>query len=411
MTQLKNIIGEFYHDVKNQKLRTFLTIFGIMWGTVAIVVLLAFGMGFKTQMSKSIHGIGNGVAMVFPGRTTKAFEGFGTGREIHIRERDVLMLGNEIKGIAMISPEYNQWQIPVRVGQNILNPNITGIHPNYTYIRNIIPQNGSRFINDLDMAQRRRVVFIGNKVKDYLFADRDAIGELIYLGQTPFTVIGVLTPKEQNSSYNSRDEDRVFIPATTFRAIYGHTYISNFVYKVADPRQAVQVRDQIREKFSQIYKFDPKDTDALGIWDTNEFDKFLTYFFLAFNIFLGLIGSFTLAVGGIGVANIMYIVVQERTREIGIKRSLGARQSTIMFQFFVETALIVGVGAVAGFLISLGILELLQFMPDNPFVGKPVFTPEVGVATGGVLALIGLISGLLPARRAARFKIVDCLRA
>ena len=166
----------------------------------------------------------------------------------------------------------------------------------------------------------------------------------------------------------------------------------------------------MREVLAKKYKFDPADKDAVWIWDTTEFDKFLFYFFLAFNIFMGIIGSFTLGVAGIGVANIMFIVVQERVREIGIKRAVGAKKTTIMSQFFMETFFIVAFGSSIGFLIALGIVQLLQFIPIKEFVGTPKISWEVVVTTITVLSAIGLSAGMMPAKKAANLDVVECLR-
>lgn len=411
MNHFVSTIKEFLQDIRAQKLRTFLTIFGIVWGTVAIIVLLAFGFGFKRQLAINMHGVGEGIVIMFPGTTTKAFEGFGTGRHIRLIEDDARLLKREIRGIKAISPEYSRWNTPVRVDKNIVNPNITGIYPIYGQIRNIIPEQSGRFINDMDLKYRRRVTVIGDAVKEYLFGETDAIGKIVMVGDTPFTVVGVMQKKTQNSSYNSRDKDRVFIPASTFASVFGEIYINNIIYQHADPRQAEAVNDQVRAVLGKRYIFDPADKDAIWLWDTSMFDKFIFYFFLAFNIFMGVIGSFTLAVGGIGVANIMYIVVQERVREIGIKRAVGATRLNIMFQFFMETFFIMALGAVIGFTIAFGIIEALQFIPIKEFVGTPELSPQVAAATIAVLTLIGLAAGLMPARRAANLNVVDCLRA
>jgi putative ABC transport system permease protein len=167
----------------------------------------------------------------------------------------------------------------------------------------------------------------------------------------------------------------------------------------------------VREVLGKRYKFDPTDRDAVWIWDTSEFDKFAYYFFLAFNIFMGLIGSFTLAVGGIGVANIMYIVVQERVKEIGIRRAVGARRSNILVQFFSETMFIIGLGSSIGFVIAVLITQAMQFIPIKEFVGTPEISVQVALATMVVLAIIGFAAGIMPARRAATLNIVDCLRS
>jgi putative ABC transport system permease protein len=411
MNHLRTIISEFILDLRAQKLRVFLTVFGITWGTVAIIVLIAFGVGFKTQLTINMHGIGESISIMFPGKTTKAFEGFGPGRRISFLEEDARLIASQVSDVAAISPEYIRRRVPVHVGVNILNPAITGIYPIYGDMRNIIPEPGGRFIDDLDLKERRRVVIVGDKVKEFLFGETHAVGKLIYVGAVPFTVIGVMQKKTQNSSYNSRDQDRIFIPASTFSSVFGEIHLSNIIFQPKDPTRAEEVDTEVREVLGKRYRFDATDKDAVWIWDTNAFDKFLFYFFLAFNIFMGLIGSFTLAVGGIGVANIMYIVVQERIKEIGIKRAVGAKRSNILFQFFMETFFIIAIGSLIGFAISYGIIQLMKLMPIQEFVGTPVLSLEVAVATIFVLSVIGFTAGLMPARRAANLDVVDCLRA
>jgi putative ABC transport system permease protein len=410
MDHFLTIFSEFISDLRAQKLRAFLTTFGLIWGTVAIVVLIAFGVGFKKQLSANMHGIGDQIAIMWPGKTTKAFEGYGTGRYLSFVEDDANLLSARIRDLAAVSPEYTR-RTPVRVGQNILNPGVTGIYPIYGEMRNVIPQMGGRFINDLDMQQRRRVAVLGDKVKEFLFAENDAIGKLVYVGDTPFTVIGVMQKKTQPSSYNMRDQDRIFIPASTYSSVFGQIHLTNIIYKAVDLASTDEVNRQVREVLGQRYKFDPADKDAVWIWDTSEFDKFMFYFFLGFNIFMGLIGSFTLGVAGVGVANIMFVVVQERVREIGVKRAAGAKKSNILFQFFMETGFIIAIGSSIGFVIAYGIIQLLQFIPIKDFVGTPEMSMGVVVATVFVLSVIGLAAGLMPARRAANLNVVDCLRA
>lgn len=410
MNYLATIVSEFLSDMRSQKLRVFMTVFGITWGTVAIIVLVAFGVGFKKQLAVSMHGIGEHIAIMFPGRTTKAFEGFGIGRGISFVEEDTKMLASQINNISAISPEYSKYGIPARVGENIMNPTITGVYPIYSDMRNVIPEQGGRFINELDMRDRKRVVILGDEVKRILFGTGDAVGKLVYVGQTPFTVIGVMQKKIQNSSYNSRDQDRIFIPASTYASVFGEVYLSNIIFQIKDPSLSEETTKDVRTVLSKKYKFDPSDQDAVWIWDTNEFDKFIFYFFLAFNIFMGLIGSFTLGVGGIGVANIMYIVVQERIREIGIKRAVGAKRSNILFQFFMETLFIIAIGSLFGFSIAYGIIQGLQFVPIKDFVGTPVLSFEVAIATVSILAVVGFAAGLMPARRAANLDVIECLR-
>lgn len=409
MDKFLTIVREFCSDLKAQKLRAFLTMFGIVWGTVAIIVLIAFGVGFKQQMSVNMHGIGESIAIMFPGRTTKAYQGFGTGRPMSFVEEDTKLLASQISNIAAISPEYSR-RTTARVGENILNPLVAGVYPIYGEMRNILPQEGGRFINALDIEQRKRVAIIGDKVKEFLFGETEAVGNIVYIGQVPFTVVGVMQKKTQNSSYNARDQDRIFIPASTYSSVFGAVRLSNIIYQVKDPSRGEQTVEEVRSVLGRRYKFDPTDKNAVWIWDTTQFDKFIFYFFLGFNIFMGLIGSFTLGVAGVGVANIMYIVVQERIKEIGVKRAVGAKKSNILFQFFLETFFIIFLGSSVGFLIALGIIEVLQFIPIKQFVGAPVLSIEVVIVTVSLLSLIGLAAGLMPARKAANLDVVECLR-
>jgi putative ABC transport system permease protein len=326
-------------------------------------------------------------------------------------EDDARLIASQVPGVGRISPEYAAGDAQVRLGQNITNTLVSGVYPVYADMRSIIPEQGGRFIDDIDMQDRKRVALIGDEVRRLLFGEGEAVGKLIYVDQVPFLVVGVMQKKTQSSSYNRRDQDRVFIPASTFASVFGAFHVNNIIYTPKDPRESEQVQDQVRNILGKRYRFDPADKNAVWIWDTAGMEKFIFYFFLAFNLFMGLIGSFTLGVGGIGVANIMYIVVQERVREIGVRRAVGARRRTIMAQFFTETFFIIAIGSSIGFLIAWGLTAVMKYIPIKDFVGTPEISAEVTLATVFVLAAIGLAAGLFPARRAANLNVVECLRA
>jgi putative ABC transport system permease protein len=405
-----DLLRQFRGDLRNQRLRTALTVLGITWGTVAVVVLLAFGTGLSTQMQENARGIGDGIVIMSGGRTTRSFEGFPEGRPIRLTETDVEILRREIPTITEISPEYG---MALRTTHETAsaNPYVTGIIPEYAGMRNILMREGGRFINELDIDQRRRVAVLGNGLDSLLFKGDDSIGRDVYIAGMPFTVIGVIQPKTQNSSYQARDTDRVFIPASTHRALFGQQFVRHVVYRTADPDQTKAAEAQVYQVLGRRHKFAADDRPALNIWDTNEMMQMFKYLFLGFNIFLGVVGSFTLTVGGIGVANIMYIVVRERTMEIGIKRSIGARRRDIMVQFIAETFLIVGLGAVLGFLVSAALVALGGMLPLQDEIGRPTVSPAVAAATIALLSAIAFLAGLFPARKAANMDPVECLRS
>src|SRR6056297_1220331 len=406
---LFNHITELFRNLNQQRLRSFLTIFGIMWGTATLILLLAFGMGFRDQTVLNMRGMGDQLAIMFPGQTTKAFEGYGIGRPIRFKEADAELLDNQIPDIDVATPECMR-SLQVSYGQKRRNSSIGGVHPVYQDLRNVFEQPGGRWLNKRDMEERRRVIFLGNNLALNLFEDEDPVGKTVLVRDTPVTVIGVLQEKVQNSSYNQRDEDRAFITASTFSMMMGTDQINNILYTPVNPELSLSIQDQVYEVMGRKHRFDPADRDAIGLWDTNEFWSFINVMFLGINGFLGLIGFFTLAVGGIGVANIMFVVVQERMKEIGIRRSVGAKRHHIMGQFFVETFMIIGMGAAAGYGIGWLLVQATQNIPIKEFVGAPYFSPEVGLIAFAVLGFVGFAAGLLPAWRASRLDIVECLR-
>lgn len=404
-----SLISDLYRNLSSQKLRSFLTIFGIMWGTATLILLLAFGIGFRDQTVLNMRGMGDQLAIIFNGQTTIAHQGYGIGRPIRMREADAQLLKNQIPDMEVVTPEYMR-TYQVSYGERRRNSNIGGVYPVYSSIRNVFEQEGGRWLNEMDIGERRRVIFLGNRLAENLFGDEDPVGKQVMVRQTPFTVIGVMQDKIQNSSYSQRDYDRAFIPATTMSAMLGTDYISAMLYTPSDPALAVSIIEQVYEVMARKHRFDPSDRDAIGIWDTNEFWAFINLLFYGINGFLALIGFFTLAVGGIGVANIMFVVVQERMKEIGIRRSAGAKRYHIMTQFFLETFMIVGIGAAAGYATGWLLIRVTQNLPIQEFVGSPHFSPEVGLVAFVVLSIVGFAAGLLPAWRASRLDVVECLR-
>jgi putative ABC transport system permease protein len=276
-------------------------------------------------------------------------------------------------------------------------------------MRNIVPAQGGRYVNELDMDRRRRVVFLGDKLKQDLFGDDEAVGKTVMLDNVPFLVIGVLEKKAQDSSYSGRDEGKAFVPETTFRGLFSEQYYENFIFQAHRAEQVPEVTRRVYEVLARRHKFDPADKEAIGMWDTTEGEKFFRTFFLTFRLFLGIIGSFTLIVGGIGVSNIMYVVVEERTREIGIKLAVGAKPGFIQRQFLAETLSLTAAGGLLGFLITLGVIAVFPAQLVE-YVGRPEASPLVILTTSALLGAIGMVAGYFPARRASLLDPVVALK-
>ncbi|MGQ9560945.1 MAG: ABC transporter permease [Candidatus Oleimicrobiaceae bacterium] len=409
--QFSEALSDVFFYLGQYRGRTLMTMFGIVWGTVTMVVLLACGSGVKRAMSKNMHGMGEGIVIIWPGRTSLPFQGYGGDRAVRLVAEDAVLLKREIPTIASCSPEYMRRGTPVRVGDKVNLTNTTGVIPEYGPMRNIWPQPGGRWLNDLDEVQRRRVCFLGNRLKELLFGEERAEGRYVLIGDVPFLVVGVLQKKTQPSSYGTRDQDRVFIPAATFAAVFSERYLNNIVYKPADPRLAPAVQKEIYRVLGKKYVFDPSDKECLFIWDTTEMDKFIFFFALGMNLFLGLIGVVTLVVGGIGLANIMYIGVEEQVPEIGIRRSVGARRRHILGRFLLEAGTMIGMGAVIGFGVAALLIRLIALLPIEEYLGVPQLSWRVLLVAVLALGATGFLAGYFPARRAASLPVVDCLRA
>jgi putative ABC transport system permease protein len=260
------------------------------------------------------------------------------------------------------------------------------------------------------MSQRRRVVFVGNQLAEDLFGDSDPIGAEVMIHGSPFTVIGVLVEKDQDSSYSGRDHSKMFIPASTFRALTGTRYMDLFIYRARTPALNKALTREVIATLGARKRFDPNDTQAVQVWDTTDMFAFFDAFMLGFNVFLGLMGVLTLVVGGIGVSNIMNVVVEERSREIGIKMALGARPRAILSQFLAETIILTGTGGALGLAISYAICASFPALGLSDFVGDPTLSPRLALLTAGLLGAVGFLAGYFPARDAARLDPVVAMK-
>jgi putative ABC transport system permease protein len=407
MTSL-SFLRQMLQDIRHQKMRTILTLFGITWGTVSVALLVSFGEGLQVRVVKNMRGLGQNIVIAWPSRTSLPFEGLGKGRRIRVSEEDLEALRREIPE-ASFSGEYMR-DSTFRRERTRLTPGMSATNPVFAVMRNLIPASGGRYVNDIDVDRRRRVVFLGDKLKQDLFGDSDAVGRTVMIDNVPFLVIGVMEAKAQDSSYGGRDKDKAFIPDTTYKGLFSERYVSNFIFQAREPSLVPTVTKRVYEVLGRRLKFDPVDKEAVGMWDTSEGEKFFSAFFLTFRMFLGVIGSFTLMVGGLGVSNIMYVVVEERTREIGVKLAVGAKPRFIQTQFLLETLTLTAIGGLLGFLLTLGILFVFPFLGLDEYIGTPQASPLVIVVTASLLGLIGFVAGYFPARRASLLDPVVALK-
>jgi putative ABC transport system permease protein len=393
-------------------MRFLLVIFGVSWGTIAIVLNMAFGVGVMLQIEKGLQGLGEHIGILWPGQTSIPYKGLGIGRNIRFVPEDAELLKERIDIVEKASPEYIHWNQPIKFGEMLRNAKVCGVNPSYGEMRSIYAGSG-RFINKLDVEKRRRVIFLGDEEKEKIFGNAKAVGERVLLNGIPFTVIGVMKKKIQTSCYSGHDQNAVFIPYTTFKTMYGWMYINNMVYQPVSAEFSKEAREKISKVLGEKYKFDPEDKEALGTWDVAEQEEMQHKIGKGIEIFLSIVGAMTLLIAGAAIANIMYFIVDERTREIGIKRSVGATKSDILRQFLLESLLLSAIGGILGLFFSFSLVSLCSFIPETgifEFIGKPTLSAEIPIISVIILLVISLFSGYFPAKKAANLKPVECLR-
>ena len=408
------LLAEVLGDLRAHRTRTLLTIFAMVWGTISIVLLLAFGQGLRNQVSVGLLNAGERIFMVYGGQTSLEHEGLSRGRRIRLREDDLDLVLRAIPEFEFGSPSYGRGRTHLEAGENQTTTYMEGVNPIFSELRRMFPAPGGRFINQRDIDQRRRVLFLGDEIAARLFGDTPPVGQTVLLDGLSFRVIGVMESKFQDSSNNGPDENRAVIPASTFRSIYGNEFVNHLLVRPRNVADAPVAKRELYRVLGGRHRFDPTDERALGIWDFIEDEKIVGQIGFGIQVFLGLVGAFTLLVAGVGVANIMYVVVRERTQEIGIRLAVGARRRHIVNQFMFEAILI----AVGGGLLGLAVASLLVIGIDsvpseNPaleYIMNPKLSLPIASTCVGLLMVIGLVAGILPARKAARLDPVESLR-
>ena len=398
-----------------QRKRAALTVAAIAWGTVAILMLLAFGEGLGRQMMKGRLGMGENLAVWWPGETSRVWQGLPTGRPIRPRIDDIEYLRSRLPNLEGVIGEIDSWQTPLSWGRTSRNIHVVGTNAEYGEMRHHFPREGGRFFNGRDEAEKRRVVFFGDELAHEVFGELDPVGQVVDLAGSPFLVIGVLTEKLQMGNYGGPDAQNAVIPITTFAAVFGRQELNNVVIKVARAEQMPEALERFSDALAARYRFDPSDKEVMQVWDTAEGARIMDNIMRGLQAFLGIIGGLTLLIGGIGVANIMYAVVKEKTREIGVQMALGAHRGWITGPFVLQGLAYTLLGGLVGLVIATVIIVLLGFVPVEgnealEFLGKPTLSWQIAGVTALVLGGIGILAGYFPARRAASIDPAQTLR-
>ena len=410
------VVGHLFLRASSlQRKRAILTVAAIAWGTVAIVMLLSFGEGLKNQLMKGRRGMGENIAVWWPDETSKVWQGLPEGRPIRPRLDDITYLRGRMTAASGVVGELTSWSSSLTYEQTTITGRVTGTNWEYGELRHHFPQAGGRFFNANDEREKRRVIFLGDELAEEIFADVDPVGKTMFVDRVPYLVIGVMQHKLQMGTYKGPDEGGSVIPITTFAAQFGRQQLTNIVFKARSAEDMPLARDQFNQALAGKYRFDPTDEQVLGLWDTVEGARIMSNIMIGLQFFLGIIGALTLLIGGIGVANIMYAVVKEKTREIGVQMALGARGGWVTGPFVLQGLTYTLVGGGLGLLTAMVMILLLGLVPVEgnaalEFLGKPTLSWQIAFATAAVLGSIGILAGYFPARRAATVDPAETLR-
>jgi putative ABC transport system permease protein len=396
------------------KLRTFLTMFGIAWGIISITLMVAAGEGLRVGQEKVAKSFGKDIMIVFAGRTSMQAGGVRAGRRLWWDAEDYVFVSEQSPACKYVLPEIGN-NAGVKSRFNSASLLVTGSLPPFQEVRSI-PLSEGRFYNWEDDALARRVAVIGSEVREQLFKGRNALGEVIQLNNLPYVVIGVMRHKEQDSSYDGRDINKVFVP---FRAILRDlpnrppspaTSIDRLLVVPRSLADHEPCKHQAIAALARKHDFHPRDEEAANVWDTVENAQAFEKMIFGMKYFLAAVGVTTLFLGGIGVMNVMLVAVRERTREIGVRKAVGATRRSIVMQFFVETLIVVFLSGAGGMGIAYGLCALVNLAPMPMFFAGLLPTWQSGLLSFALLGTVALLSALYPAQRAASVDPIEALR-
>jgi putative ABC transport system permease protein len=410
---LLDIFGQTLRTLWAHKLRSFLTMFGIAWGVGSLLLLVGLGEGFRSGNRKELASIGKNIMFIFPGRIPAA-SGSGVGlRPYFLTEQDYLHIQSEARHVGNVSPVLMRQDI--RAVSEFANSNgqVIGVTPNFNQIRHL-PLGSGRWMNDLDSEQRRNVAVLGDEMRRSLFPGRPALGTRILLNGNSFEVIGVISSVGQNE--NNTTNFRVFIPFQTMKVLFpmkdsqeiNAVSFINYQPRVREEHEIAH--EEVRKIIARNHGFDWHNDEAFEDWDTIRNEQMVGQIFDAMNLFLGGVGLVTLMLGAIGIINIMLVSVAERTKEIGLRKALGATNRIILTQFFLEGAFLTVLSGGIGMAVAAAIMAALSGLPSPPGFDPPKLVPMSAALAIGSLSIAGIAAGLYPASKAAHMEPVEALR-
>ncbi|HEY1271930.1 MAG TPA: ABC transporter permease [Terriglobales bacterium] len=408
-----DIVRQSLSTLWAHKMRSFLTMFGIAWGVGSLLLLVGLGEGFRSGQKRNLANLGQDIMFVFPGRIPAVEGSLQSARPYTFTYDDYLAIRDQAKSIRALSPVIDREDIRTVSEFGSTNGQVFGVAPGYNQIRTV-PVNPGRWFNDEDNSDHRRVAVVGWELLKKIFPGRPAVGSTILLNGIRFEIVGVVEKigREGNNGTNGR----IFVPVETMRMLFPlkaqntENAISFINYRPIAKEQHLWAKQEVHSIIGRRHSFDPTVSDAFGDWDTIENSMRVGRIFDAMDWFLGVVGLVTLALGAIGIINIMLVSVTERTKEIGLRKALGATYRNILTQFFVEGAFLTALSGGIGLAITTAFVTLLAALPSPEGFDTPRIVPSSAVAAILSLAIAGIVAGLYPARKAALLPPVEALR-